>query len=500
MAKQYIDVPKFTTLNEILSKNYSLSATQYKTFCIENKNQKFLSEFLDRELLRTDLWSEVWSETYIDKSDYYFLKTKALQEKSYLLDIDDESVLNITPKNFTDYHLKKWDIIISKDSNVWEIVILDRDYANTMLCWWLYRLPISKHKFYLLAFVKSDLFRQQIDYLVPRWSTIKHGKKIFLDCKIPIPNKNSEKTINYVEMLMKAIINKEIAIKNKHKKIMDLIEKELKGHQKDNKFSFSLPTINEILWLDRMDSSLYSSEFKEKEFLINNYINGFQTVRQMWFEISRWQNLQISNIWKSVYSDEYRKWYYKLILPKHLSRYWTVDAVEYIWNSHNLKTLNKWDIIFWAEWNEKWRSLVIINSEEKSITNIHWITIFQIEEKHDIKKWIFVKLFLDYYRSKWMIDDYAVWGNWWSLAIKYRDFLKFPNFPQDIEDEIVNLYYSNTEYLTLNLNENSFLDYDNSFNKMAWIYDLDYSKKHLEKILNNVIQNIADDLDVDFIF
>ena len=34
MAKQYVDIPQYTTFNDIASKDYSFSATQYKTFCI----------------------------------------------------------------------------------------------------------------------------------------------------------------------------------------------------------------------------------------------------------------------------------------------------------------------------------------------------------------------------------------------------------------------------------------------------------------------------------
>ena len=50
MKKKYIDIPLFTTLDEIVNKNYTLSATQYKSFNIPNKNIKPLSDFLDLEL------------------------------------------------------------------------------------------------------------------------------------------------------------------------------------------------------------------------------------------------------------------------------------------------------------------------------------------------------------------------------------------------------------------------------------------------------------------
>lgn len=96
-------------------------------------------------------------------------------------------------------------MLISKDSNVGEIAILDKDYPNTMLCGGIYKLPVIKNKYYLLAFIKSELFRQQIDFLVPRGSTIRHGKTKFLDCLIPMPNKNRKETILYIELLMQAI-------------------------------------------------------------------------------------------------------------------------------------------------------------------------------------------------------------------------------------------------------------------------------------------------------
>lgn len=114
-----------------------------------------------------------------------------MQAETYLLDINKESVQNITPMSFINSNLKKGDLLISKDSNVGEIAILDRDYSNTMLCGGIYKLPVIDKKYYLLAFIKNNILRQQIDFLVPRGSTIRHGKTKFLECLIPMPNKNS---------------------------------------------------------------------------------------------------------------------------------------------------------------------------------------------------------------------------------------------------------------------------------------------------------------------
>lgn len=281
MKKKYIDIPLFTTLDEIVNKNYTLSATQYKSFNIPNKNIKPLSDFLDRKIAREDLGHEVGSECYVENSPFIFVKTKALQPESYLLDENKESIQCITPHNYVEMGLKQGDLLISKDSNVGEIVILDKDYPNAMLCGGIYRLPITKNKYYLLAFIKSDVFRQQIDFLVPRGSTIRHGKTKFLDCLIPLPNKSSEDTIKYIELLMQAIINKEIEIRRKYNQIIADIQNELEASQNNQNFKYDLPNISEIMKLDRMDSSLYSEDFRRKEFLITNYKYGVSSVKKL---------------------------------------------------------------------------------------------------------------------------------------------------------------------------------------------------------------------------
>lgn len=462
MRRNYVNIPQYTTLREIMERGFTLSATQYKIFNIANSNVHTVAEFLDRDLDRSDLGSEVGSGEYVDYSEYQFIKTKALQKEIYLLSEDRDALEYIKPGAFINMNLKKGDLLISKDSNVGEIAILDKDYPNAMLCGGIYRLPVSRNKYYLLAFIKSELFKQQIDFIVPRGATIRHGKTKFLDCKIPMPNKNANDTVQYIELLMQAIVNKEIMIRQKYRTMMKMIQEELEDNQKAAQFQFRFPSIGEIAELDRMDSALYDCEFKKKEFLIRNYKNGYATVRQMGFEISRGQNLQISNIGKSIQTDESREGYYTLILPNFLSKYGTVNQVEYIGNANELKTLNEGDIIFGAEGNEKGRSFVVLEAYDRTITNIHGITLNQ--NSQDITKSIFVKVFLDYYRANGMIDAYAVGGNGGSMAIKYWDFLKFPNFPSEVEKNIAGLYHSGAVYHAANCTMQNFLEYDNQFN------------------------------------
>lgn len=503
MTKQYVDIPNYTTYNNIADKNFSLSAAQHKNFCIKNTNVVPVSNFLSRALNdKIDNGKEPGLNSYVEMSPYKFVRTSALQERSYLLDINKESVLNIVPKSYVEYSLKKNDLLISRDGNVGEAVILEEDYPKTMICGGIYKLPVTKYKYYLLAFIKSELFKQQIDILVPKGSTYRHGKRKFLECKIPIPNKNATDTILYVELLVQAIISKEIEIHKKHKKILEKIQEELISNQKDEKYKHNYPYISDILNLDRMDSSLYSEDFKQKEHYILNYINGTSTIKDLGFsdnDISRGQNLQISNIGKSIQTDEHISGYYTLVYPKFLSKYGTIEKKVYLGNPNKLKTLKVGDIIFGAEGNEKGRSIVILEEQDNFITNIHGITLNS--EDHNMQKSIFIKLMLDYYRDKGMIDSYAVGGNGGSLAIKYWDILKFPNFENDKEKEITKLY-SNSEvcYDMSKCNMKTFLEQDTNFNKLAGIYEIDKSMKYLQEKLNKALDDIANDIEVETTF
>ncbi|URL01032.1 hypothetical protein L4F91_05595 [Avibacterium sp. 20-126] len=494
----YIHTPKIISYNDIAKCGFSLSSSQHKNFKIANQNCKLVKDFLAHDLSRNDLGVEVGSANYIGQSSHYFLRTKALQSHSYLPEISSETALPIMPSSFVKMNLKAGDLIISKDSNIGEIVILDKDYPNYMLSGALYKLPIKQHKYYLLAMIKHNVFREQLDFIVPKGATIRHAKTLFLDCKIPIPNNNVDNVIKFVENLTQAIVNKQRLIKERYQTILTLIENELLNNQKDNPFSFNLPTIKEIEGVSRLDTNLYRENFKKLVFLIKNYVKGFKTIQELGFSLSRGQNLQISNIGNSIYSKKKYKNFYTLILPKFISKYGTVDSIEYLGNAKSLKTLKKGDLIFGAEGFEKGRSIVIIEEQEKVITNIHGITIQQKE--HDANKAIFVKCVLDYFRNKGIINLYAVGGNGGSLAQKYWDIIPFPNFSIEKQQEITKQYHNPTDYDVEKATLDDFLALDNGFNSQAGIYELDKTAKMLTNLLDKTIENIIDNKPVDIKF
>ncbi|MBU1085161.1 hypothetical protein KKB06_02310, partial [Patescibacteria group bacterium] len=200
-----------------------------------------------------------------------------------------------------------------------------------------------------------------------------------------------------------------------------------------------------------------------------------------------------------IYSNHNKEGFYTVIKPKHLSVYGTSFSQEYLGNYKKLKTLKAGDIIFGAEGFDKGRSMVILKDMDKTITNIHGITINHNEGNISLS--IFVKCFLDYLRKKELIDLYAVGGNGGSLAMKYWNIIPFPNFPQLKQKEIVSLYYNSIDYPN-SINLQNFLEEDKKWNKKSGIIELDKSAKQMKEYLNFILNQIVndDEIVIDFNF
>lgn len=493
---EYIKIPKQISFKELMT-NTSFSSLNYAKVLGANTSIIPLRELMYRGLTTSDKGVEVGSQSYIHKSDYFFIRTKTLQPEYFLPLVTPESTRPILPTAFIDIGLKKGDILMSKDSNIGEVVILDRDYPNYMVSGGIYKLPIIKNKHYIFAFLKSDFFKTQLNFLASKGSTIRHAKTLFLDCMIPFPNgKESDLVIEYVETLVRAIINKEQAIKNGYAKIIELIDTELVSNQKSGKFVFNYPKLEELRSLNRINAGIYSRYFKENEFKIKNYRYGYKSIQEHGFKISRGQNLQVSAIGKSVYSDSRKENFYTLILPKNISLFGTVKRYEYLGSQGKLKTLKSGDIIFGAEGFEKGRSIVIFEDLKNAITNIHGITLNH-SGRSDFTFSIFIKCFLDYLRNIELVDLYAAGGNGGSLAKHYWDVIPFPNFPEEKQKEIAKIYYNSPKR---SMSNSDFLAAEAKWDALAGIVQIDDSykklKNHLEKIIAQIINN--ESVKVDF--
>lgn len=497
---KYLNTPEIISFNEIAGKDFSLSAPQYKTLLIRNKNCLFVRDFLSRSLHNTDLGNEVGSLNYIGQSTHYFLRTKALQKHTFLPEINSETTRPIYPKVFQQMNFKEGDILLSKDSNIGEIVILDKDYPNYMSSSALYRLPvIEKTKYYLLAFIKHPIFREQLDFIVPSGATIRHAKTLFLDCKIPLPNTNKENVMKYVSLLTQAIINKEKIIRDRHESILKAIEQELVDNQNSKQIPFKYPTYKEIEAIGRFDTSLYTEEFKKWNNRVINYKHGSIDLISRGFDWSRGTSLEKKSVQTRIDSTKYIEGFYELVLPTNISQYGFVENQQFIGTSSQLKTIKQGDIIFGGEGFGKGRTYVVVEDSINVATNYHGIRIFNKNE--DLIESIFIRCFLAFWREKGMIDYIGVGGSGGHCAPSYFHLIETPKFQKNKQNEIAKLYHNpNAINNSKNATLENYLALDNVFNEEAGIYELDKSAKAMKERLNEVIDQIANDENIEIKF
>lgn len=499
----YIDTPTCVSMQDVIAKGFALSSSLHNKFIVNNSRLKPVSDFLSRKLKKSDLGIEVGSLSYVDHSPKHFIKTKSLQPESYIISLDSDSVEDIRPQDFVKMNLRKGDLLISKDSNIGEICILDKDYPDHMLSGAIYRLPVKEElKYYLLAFIKSPVFREQLDAIVPKGATIRHAKTKFLECLIPMPKDEDTDTIRYVSNLTKAIIEKETLIRKKFDSILAIIDKELLEHQKKKSFVYSLPTLSSLQATGRIDAGIYDEDYNRLKFTIRNYAHGYKSFLQLnngKVSISRGQNLQESCIGKSVYLDNPHKGFYSLYLSRQFTNCQTVNAVSYLGNSNKLKTLKQGEIVFSCR-GEMGRSFVVCEPVEKAITNIDNAQISF--EGQDLSNTIFISCFLSYLRMKGYISKVAITGSGADSFTKYQfDLLDIPCYPAVIQKKIAALYYNKQKIdYAKKCTPDNFEIRDTSFNNKAGIYELDCSLKKLKQLLQDALEKIADDKKVKYVF
>jgi type I restriction enzyme S subunit len=483
---KFSSIPKTINYKDLIEhKVNSFSPTDYLNIRVKSK-----FEYLENLIYTPIYGKEVGTSNYMENSKLKFIRTKCLQDTAILLNLDDAIGLN--PKEFRNFNLKEGNVLLVKDSNIGEICYLHEDLPTCAISGGIVKLNINDKldKFYVIGIMKSSFFKEQIDLMTPKGATIRHSKDNFKYTKIPIPNDIT--IINKISVLTQSLIKKEIELRNKFDQINILIENELKENQLSNKFNYQMLSFNDLVELNRFDTGLYTQKIKEVEFLIKNYKHGSQTIVEQGFYSVRGQNLAVSVIGKSIYSNNYKRNFYQLFLPTHITKFGTVNKIIYFGNIRKLIPLKNEDIIFGAEGFEKGRSFILLNYQGKLTTNYHG-TILRHDNK-DIHKKIFIKCMLDWFREKNLIDAYSVGGNGGSFSTKYWKILKFPLFSEDKQKDIAKLYYNpSDDYLThmVDFDIKNYINTDKKVTENSGILDLDKQIKTIRDIIDIEIKKMV---------
>lgn len=233
---------------------------------------------------------------------------------------------------------------------------------------------------------------------------------------------------------------------------------------------------------------------------MKNYIHGWSTLSQLGYEKpKRGQNLQISNIGISYYSETKKENFYNLAISSNFSEHSTIEKMTYIGNSNELNEIQIGDIIFSARGVQFGRCIVFPETIQRTITNIDSLVIKSVGK---IVQSIFVTMILNAYRQNKYIYGIAITGSGANSLTQYQvDDIPFPNFPQQKQEQIAKLYYnSNVTFDSSKCTLDDFETYDNTFNTTAGIYELDKTAKILKERLNQVIDSIVNDEDVNISF
>jgi type I restriction enzyme S subunit len=81
--------------------------------------------------------------------------------------------------------------------------------------------------------------------------------------------------------MMKAIIDNERGIRQRHQSILCLIDKELKEKYNGSNFIYSHPTTQEIHSSSRLDTGLYCVGFRKFKHRVDSYYGGSTTLSKM---------------------------------------------------------------------------------------------------------------------------------------------------------------------------------------------------------------------------
>jgi len=289
---------------------------------------------------------------------------------------------------------------------------------------------------------------------------------------------------------MTAIVEKERCIRFRNRTIDEQIEAELVANQKDGSFQYTYPIIDEVRQTSRFDAGIYSETFKREEYRIKNYALGWANYKQLGFSVGRGQNLQLSCIGHSIYSDSPKPNFYRLVAPTDISEFRTVEAFRYLGNMRDLDLVKKGDVIFGAEGFCKGRCVILIDEQHRTISNIHGV-IFHPNDG-SMMRGIFLGCFLGYLRKVGIVDAIGAGGSGGSLAIGYLDKVPFPRFPSGVQETIASLYHNPGEPPKRKLTLESFVAWHREWNEGLGIWELDREMKTLQRTLAEVQELIIE--------
>jgi len=474
------------TLMEIRASDSSFSPSVYQRVDIRTPAARRLRDVLDPDR-PFDKGNEPGSTWYVDQSPRYLIRTKALQDHSLLLYRKGDAITPVSPWAFEDPRLADGEILMSKDSNVGECVVVNgTEWENHMFSGGIVRLHPVVDRLYLFAFLKHPAFKSQLLAKVPRGVTITHAKTLWMDCLIPFPHQpDADRIIRYVAAMTRAMIDKEIEIRRRDAAILGGISSELERNQRaDSPFAFAHPRLDEIRRLGRLDASIYGRRYRETMHRVLAYRHGAETPTEMGMSVRPGPSLEIRLLGTRVDSLVYKPGFYRLILPTNISEYGTLNLMQYIGTRKELPLLRGGDVLIGEAGFQKGRSMVLVDPIENCTTNAHGLIARR--DDMNLAESVFFRCVFNWYRSTGLVDMMAVGGSGGHLSPSYFDeFVRVPKFPPALRRHIASLYNSEGEPPSDLITLDSYVEWHRDWNTRLGLCQLDREMKSIQERLRD---------------
>lgn len=425
-------VPSEVKISEILA-NGSLSPNNYKKLTIKNPNQHYASFYLRKDEPYAK-GIEPGSSAYVPKSRQAFLRNSCINDIQYKA--DKSKYLYLNPNYYQGTMAANEDVLFCTDANIGDCCLFLSDNEQIAYSSGIIKLNFTKkeYKYYVMAFMRDDYFREQLNAKTPRGATIRHSGDSFLSCYIP--DCPYDWVYELTEALVKNIAYAEYYSDKKLRKSEALIDQELMI----KKYNYINPSIGEMIKKKRLDSSIYSNTVFQWRENIKNYKNGKQSLEEFGFKLKRGPNLAKRDLGRSIQTDTYRKGYNILIYPSDISSSGYILKVAYLGARNPIWYLGEKDILFAAE-GTVGKTFAICDETMHFTTNFHGTIIYPIDRKNTpIKKSIFLALYLNYLKSNKVFEKMSVGANGGSFAVGYWDNIIIPNVDESFMDKLADLY------------------------------------------------------------
>ncbi|MGG5342097.1 restriction endonuclease subunit S [Enterococcus sp. AZ192] len=465
------------SIKEIIKNHYSLSALDYRA--MSNSSESEGIAMID--LITTmEKGFEPGSENYVEESSYKFLRISDLDDDSAVIFLTNE-VKNIKSVNL-DKQVRKGDILYQTASNVGNVCFY-YDEKPAFYNSHLLKLDLKmEDKFYVFAFLKSSFSKTALNVSGSIKGVDNFRKDIIENQKIVFPNKENYKDPNlikqYVELLMESIIQKEIEIKEKNEQIDAFFSEELNKDSDQFKLNYSYPTKTQFLIDNRLDSHVFSRDYKLIEHNIKQYSDGF-------FYLDS-ENISPGRTPKDrIFSEESLPGNYLWLTPKNMKGR-LLHYQTYIHTNDGV-SLKKDDVVI-SGIRYVDNGVFISDAGKKVYTNQNTLIIRHSEDR---ETQIFILLFLTSSVAKELVYSRRIMGTVPILYASQLCKIPIPNFSKVKREKVVELFFNEMPLLKDTDNFKEYLNEANKRNKAMGIYQLNEELLYLRDILNETIGNIV---------